>query len=47
VAGPGIPPGRLERTVSIMDFAPTLLTCFGMVPEDMDGRPIFEILGAK
>ncbi len=47
VAGPGIPRGRLERTVSIMDFAPTLLTCFGMVPEDMDGRPIFEILGAK
>jgi predicted AlkP superfamily phosphohydrolase/phosphomutase len=47
VAGPGIQRGRLERTVSIMDFAPTLLTWFGIVPEDMDGRPIFEIWGAK
>ncbi len=47
VAGPGIPPGRLERTVSIMDFAPTLLNWFGIVHDDMDGRPIFEIWGVK
>ncbi len=46
VAGPGIPARRLERTVSIMDFAPTLLTCFGVTPEDMDGTPIFEIWDA-
>jgi hypothetical protein len=24
-----------------------LLTWFGIVPEDMDGRPIFEIWGTK
>jgi predicted AlkP superfamily phosphohydrolase/phosphomutase len=47
VRGPGVPPGRLERTVSIMDFAPTLLTWFGVAPEDMDGRAISEIWGGK
>jgi predicted AlkP superfamily phosphohydrolase/phosphomutase len=42
--GPGINRGRLERTVSIMDFAPTFTKLFGVEMPQMDGHPIAEIL---
>jgi predicted AlkP superfamily phosphohydrolase/phosphomutase len=44
--GPGIKPGRLERPVSIMDFAPTFTSLFGVALPDVDGKPIQEILEA-
>jgi predicted AlkP superfamily phosphohydrolase/phosphomutase len=42
--GPGINSGRVERTVSIMDFAPTFANLFGVKMPDTDGNPIIEIL---
>ena len=42
-AGPSILPRRLERPVSIMDFAPTICTLLGVEPQDMEGRPISEL----
>ena len=42
--GPGIKPGMLERTVSIMDFAPTFCRMLDVELPDVDGRPIHEIL---
>jgi predicted AlkP superfamily phosphohydrolase/phosphomutase len=45
-AGPGIVPGRLGRTVSILDFAPTLAALLGVELPDVDGRPIVELTGA-
>jgi predicted AlkP superfamily phosphohydrolase/phosphomutase len=43
-AGPGIQPGRLAREVSIVDFAPTLATMFGVDGTGFDGEPIAELL---
>jgi predicted AlkP superfamily phosphohydrolase/phosphomutase len=39
-AGPGIAPGTLEHTVSIMDFAPTFCRMLGVDLPDVDGAPI-------
>ena len=44
--GPGIPRGRLQRTISIMDFAPTFTRLLGANLEDCDGRPIPELVCA-
>jgi len=44
--GPGIKPGRLKRTISIMDFAPTFTGLFDVELPDADGKPIAEILEA-
>ena len=44
--GPGIKPGRLKKTVSIMDFAPTFTSLLGVEFPDVDGEPIAEILEA-
>ena len=44
VAGPGIKAGHMERTVSIMDFAPTFLGLCGLKIPDLDGKPIREII---
>lgn len=44
--GPGIKPGTLERTVSIMDFAPTFARLLDVDLPDVDGKPILEILSA-
>jgi len=44
--GPGIKPRRLEKTVSIMDFAPTFTSLLGVEFPDVDGEPIAEILEA-
>jgi predicted AlkP superfamily phosphohydrolase/phosphomutase len=41
--GPGIKPGTLERTVSIMDFAPTFAHLLDVDLPDVDGKPIPEI----
>jgi len=40
--GPGIAPGRLDRTVSTMDFAPTFARMLG-VEMETDGRIITEM----
>lgn len=45
--GPGIKPERLEKTVSIMDFAPTFTELFDVKLPDADGKPIEEILEAR
>jgi predicted AlkP superfamily phosphohydrolase/phosphomutase len=44
--GPGITPGMLQRTVSIMDFAPTFCRMLDVDLPDVDGTPIHEILAA-
>jgi len=41
--GPGVRPGRLDRAVSILDFAPTLTKALGLDLPDCDGVPIPEI----
>jgi predicted AlkP superfamily phosphohydrolase/phosphomutase len=43
--GPGIAHGRLDRTVSILDFAPTLGAMLGVEIPDADGRCIPELWG--
>jgi predicted AlkP superfamily phosphohydrolase/phosphomutase len=43
-SGPLIPRGRLERAVSILDFAPTLCSMLGVTLADVDGQPIAEIV---
>ena len=43
--GPGVRPGRLDRTVSITDFAPTFCELLGVTLEDVDGRAVTEIVG--
>jgi predicted AlkP superfamily phosphohydrolase/phosphomutase len=42
--GPSIPPGQLDRSVSILDFAPTLTAMLGVRLPDADGIPITEIV---
>ena len=42
--GPGINAGRVKRTVSVMDFAPTFTNLFGVKMPSVDGNPIMEIL---
>jgi predicted AlkP superfamily phosphohydrolase/phosphomutase len=36
--GPGVVPGRLDETVSVMDFGPTIAERAGVVLPDIDGR---------
>lgn len=45
--GAGIKEGCLERTVSLMDFAPTFTKLLGLKLPDFDGEPITEILKAR
>jgi predicted AlkP superfamily phosphohydrolase/phosphomutase len=47
VLGPGIQPGTMVRTVSIMDLAPTFLHWFGLACDDLDGQPLVEILESR
>ncbi|HEY1328061.1 MAG TPA: alkaline phosphatase family protein [Casimicrobiaceae bacterium] len=42
--GPGIAAGTLDRTVSIMDFAPTFCSMLGVELPDVDGVPIHELV---
>ena len=42
--GPGIAPGRLQRTVSIMDFGPTVCGLLGVPLPKVDGQAIAEIV---
>jgi predicted AlkP superfamily phosphohydrolase/phosphomutase len=44
--GPGVSPGRVGRTVSVMDFAPTFCELLGTTLPDTDGVPIAELLAA-
>jgi predicted AlkP superfamily phosphohydrolase/phosphomutase len=41
--GPGIAAGRLDRWVSILDFAPTFCEALGVACDGFDGSPIPEI----
>jgi predicted AlkP superfamily phosphohydrolase/phosphomutase len=43
VAGPGIAAGRLARTVSLFDLAPTACTMLGVELDHVDGRAIPEL----
>ncbi len=43
-AGPGIAPGLLSASVSVMDLAPTLAAMLGVALEHADGRPVPELL---
>jgi arylsulfatase A-like enzyme len=51
IAGPGIRPGRVPETVSLVDLAPTLLDLAGFVPptdRSLDGRSFADLAtGAK
>ena len=42
-SGPGIAPGRLDREVSILDFAPTFCDALGVDCDEFDGTAIPEI----
>jgi predicted AlkP superfamily phosphohydrolase/phosphomutase len=42
--GGGIKPGKIERTVSIMDFAPTFTRLLGVELPNVDGIPVEELL---
>ena len=44
--GPGIVHGVLDRTVSIMDLAPTFCAMLGVDLNDVDGEPIREIVSS-
>lgn len=44
VLGPGIEPGALGRTVSVVDLAPTIARALGVDLGEVDGRPVEEIL---
>jgi predicted AlkP superfamily phosphohydrolase/phosphomutase len=45
-SGPGVGPGRLERAVSVLDFAPTLLAVSGVPLPECAGRVVPELLAA-
>ena len=42
--GPNIVPGKLDRTISLMDFAPTFCSLLDTKLPDPDGTPIAEVL---
>ena len=42
--GPNVTSGHLERTVSLMDFAPTFARGLGVTLAEVDGTPIEELL---
>jgi predicted AlkP superfamily phosphohydrolase/phosphomutase len=46
-AGPGIQPGRLDRSVSVMDFAPTISRLLGVDLADVDGHPVPEVVESE
>ena len=45
--GPGVPPGLLDRVVSILDFAPTFAGLFGVELPQHDGTPVAELLRSE
>jgi predicted AlkP superfamily pyrophosphatase or phosphodiesterase len=46
--GPGIPARRVDRTVRVMDVAPTISAYLGVpAPSASEGRPLAEVLGAS
>ncbi|WP_447963593.1 alkaline phosphatase family protein [Nitrospira sp. Ecomares 2.1] len=42
--GPSIQPGTVDRTVSLMDYAPTIAQLLNVSLPDVDGQPIEELL---
>ncbi len=45
--GPLVQPGTLNRTLSVMDFAPTIAQMLNVSLPDIDGQPISELLGSS
>ena len=44
VAGEGVAPGRLDRTLSLLDLAPTMAAMLGARMDDTDGAPSEDLL---
>ena len=44
-AGPGLRPGRFSRTVSVLDFAPSIRALLGVPMPECEGRVVAELLG--
>jgi predicted AlkP superfamily phosphohydrolase/phosphomutase len=44
--GPAVQPGLLDRTVSLMDFAPTIAQLLNVSLPDVDGQPIDELFAS-
>lgn len=44
VRGPGIRPGKIDRKVSCIEFAPTIAAILGVELPEIDGQPIEELL---
>ncbi len=44
VTGPGIAPGKIERKINCIEFAPTIAKLLGVDLPDVDGKPIRELL---
>lgn len=44
IAGPGVPEGENDSLVLTNDLAPTILDAAGLPAEDLDGRPLQQIL---
>ena len=42
--GPGMKAGRLDHTVKVTDFGPTIAQLLGVTLENIDGRPIEELV---
>lgn len=48
VTGPGLGTGVIDRTVSCVDWAPTICTLLGIAPDaDLDGRVIDELMTVR
>jgi predicted AlkP superfamily phosphohydrolase/phosphomutase len=45
--GPAVSSGRMSRTVSIVDFAPTFTRLLGVSLPEVDGNPISELLARR
>jgi predicted AlkP superfamily phosphohydrolase/phosphomutase len=43
--GPAVEPGRIDREVSVMDFAPTFASLLGVTLPNVDGEPVAELIG--
>ena len=47
VLHPGVPAGELDRSIDVIDLAPTIASLLGVPHEGFDGRPVPEILGSS
>ena len=47
VTGPGVKPGRIARAVDVTDFGPTIARLLGVKLDDVDGKPIEEVVAPR